>query len=145
RPAAQLRNRSTASPAVTATGTMFSAASTRGTSSSAARRQHALTSAGVQSRSRGVGWPGSRPYFSRYIRQIAWRCSDPGKSRKNVPSNLSLRANSGGNLEISLLVQTTNESLALSLSQESIVPNSRAETPESPDDPEEPASAFSTS
>ena len=46
---------------------------------------------------------------------------------------------------MSLLVQTTNESLVLSFSQESIVPKSRAETPESPADPDDPASAFSTS
>jgi hypothetical protein len=46
---------------------------------------------------------------------------------------------------MSLLVHTTNESLVLSLSQESIVPKSRAETPESPADPDDPASAFSTS
>ena len=44
-----------------------------------------------------------------------------------------------------MLVQTTNESLVLSFNQDSIVPNNRAETPESPADPDEPASAFSTS
>ena len=60
-PPAQARSRSTDSPAVTATGTMFCAASTSGTSSSAASRQHALISAPVQSRSAGRRWPGSRP------------------------------------------------------------------------------------
>ena len=80
-----------------------------------------------------------------YIRQIACFSAGPGRSRKNVASNRSARANSGGSREMSLAVQTTNESLVRSLSQPNKVPNSRAETPESPADPDEPASAFSTS
>ena len=62
-----------------------------------------------------------------------------------MPSNRSDRENSGGSRATSLAVQTTNESLSRSLSQDSSVPSSRAATPESPEPPEEPASAFSTS
>jgi len=52
---AQLRNRSTDSAAVTATGTTFCAASINGTSNRAARRQHDLISAPVQTASAGWG------------------------------------------------------------------------------------------
>ena len=42
--------------------------------------------------------------------QIASFLSRPGKSTKNTPSNLSARANSGGNLEASLQVPTKKTS-----------------------------------
>ena len=62
---AQVRSRSTDSPAVTATGTMFAAASTSGMSSNAARRQHERISAPVKSRSLGRFWLASSPNLSR--------------------------------------------------------------------------------
>ena len=58
---------------------------------------------------RGATRAGSRPYLSRYIRQIARFSCGPGRSRKNVASNRSARANSGGSREMSLAVQTTND------------------------------------
>ncbi len=124
---------------------MFRAASSSGTSSKLDRRQHALISAGVQSRSGGKGSEASSPKRSTYIRQIARRSSSPGRSRKNVASKRSDRANSGGSRDTSFAVQTTNESPSRSLSHESRLPNNRADTPESPDGPVEPARAFSTS
>ena len=61
RPAAQFRSRSTASPAVTATGTMFVPASERGMSSKAESRQQDRISAPVQSRSCGFRWSRIQP------------------------------------------------------------------------------------
>ena len=116
RPAAQFRRRSTDSPAVTATGTMFCAASISGTSSSAARRQQALISAPVKSRSLGCRWAGSSPNLSRYSRQISSFSRDPGRSRKKIASNRSARVNSGGSFETSLAEQTKKTSLSWSLS-----------------------------
>jgi len=77
---------------------------------------------------------------------MACFCSWPGKSRKNVASNLSARLNSGGSLATSLAVQTTNTSESWSLSQLRNVPNIRDDTPLSvwPELPT-PANAFSTS
>ena len=89
--------------------------------------------------------PGRGRISRRYIRQIARFSCGPGQveeERGIKPLDLE---NSGGSLEISLIVQTTNESLVRSFSQDRIVPKSRAETPESPADPDDPASAFSTS
>src|SRR5665213_3016500 len=68
-----------------------------------------------------------------------------GVSRKKIPSNRSARLNSGGSLEISLLVQTTYVSLVLSDNQLRSDPNNRAPTPLSPPPDDVPASAFSTS
>ncbi len=56
RPLAQLRSRSTDSPAVTATGTTFWAACTKGRSKSAASRQQARISAPVHCSSLGSRW-----------------------------------------------------------------------------------------
>jgi len=81
---------------------------------------------------------------SKKIAQIASFSSRLGRSRKNVPSKRSLRANSGGSLDTSLAVQTTKTSDSWSLSQLKNVPNIRDETPESPL-PFTPAKALSNS
>ena len=91
---------------MTATGTMFVAASFSGTSSNAARRQQARISAPVKSRSLGFRCEGSSPYFSRYSRQMSSFSPDPGRSRKKIPSSLSALVNSGGSFETSLAEQT---------------------------------------
>ena len=78
-PAAHCRSRSTDSPAVTATGTMFCAASTSGTSSRAASRQHDLISAPgpvavlratLAGRGRTSGGTSARSLAARAARQV---------------------------------------------------------------------------
>src|SRR4051794_9225532 len=86
---------STDSTAVTATGTMFFAASLRVMSSNADSRQQDLISAPVQSMSLGRLCD-LILYSSRYMSQIFAFSSLPGRLRKKMPSNLSARENSGG-------------------------------------------------
>src|SRR3954470_19626405 len=129
-PEAHVRNRSTDSDAVTATGTTCFAASLRETSSSAANLQHDLISAPVQSTSLGLLWD-LRPYCPRYISQIFAFSLVLGRSRKKMPSKRSARLNSGGSLLMSLHVPMKNTSLWWSDSQVSSEPNNLADTPES--------------
>ena len=135
------------SAAVTATGTTFWAASTKDWLSRTDNRQHALISA-----------PG--PVLVIRLRLIRvdpvllevdfpdrFRSSRDGRSTKYTASNLSARANSGGNLVTSLAVQQTkNVSDSRSLSHDRNEPNIRAETPLSDcPDPATPANALSSS
>src|SRR4051794_10545632 len=145
RPLAQFRSRSTDSAAVTATGTTCWAASVREMSSRAARRQHDLISAPVQSASFGFAWLRILN-AAVYISQMRAFSAVDGRSRNHTPSNLSLLLNSGGSLLMSLHVPMKNTSVWWSLNHVNKLPKRRADTPLSvcPLD-DTPAKPFSTS